>query len=161
MSTQTYSITATAIQCLAGMKIPVVLLLTNDPQLEEAVAETLVENGGVSHLANDPGDALQLVCGLGRHLDLAIIDFDHGPHGMTLLGAINMCREDFPVVVVTRDDEKHVEALAYANGAAACLPKPVSVAQLTDAMRQCCRPQYQLALTIPGQRQLKLDFDPA
>jgi len=79
---------------------------------------------------------------------------------MTLLGAINMCREDFPVVVVTRDDEKHVEALAYANGATACLPKPVSVAQLAVAMRQCCcRPQYQLALTIPGQRQLKLDFD--
>ena len=127
MSTQTYSITATAIQCLAGMKTPVI--------------------------------ALRVVCGLGRHLDLAIIDFDHGPHGMTLLGAINMCREDFPVVVVTRDDEKHVEALAYANGAIACLPKPVSVAQLANAMRQCCRPQYQLALTIPERRQLKLEFD--
>jgi DNA-binding response OmpR family regulator len=159
MSRQTYPATATAIQCLAGMKTPVVLLLTNDPQLEEAVAETLVENGGVSHLAYDPGDALQLVCGLGRHLDLAIIDFDHGPHGMTLLGAINMCREDFPVVVVTRDDEKHVEALAYANGAAACLPKPVSVAQLADAIRECRRRQYQLAFTIPEQRQVQLEFD--
>jgi DNA-binding response OmpR family regulator len=132
------------------MKTPVVLLLTNDPQLEETVAQTLFENGGVSHLAHDPGDALQLVCGLGRHLDLAIIDFDHGPHGMTLLGAINMCREDFPVVVVTRDDEKHVEALAYANGAIACLPKPVSVAQLENAMRQCCRPQYQLGSPSPS-----------
>jgi DNA-binding response OmpR family regulator len=159
MSRQTYPAPATAIQCFAGMKAPVVLLLTNDPQLEEAVAETLVENGGVSHLAYDPGDALQLVCGLGRHLDLAIIDFDHGPHGMTLLGAINMCRKDFPVVVVTRDDEKHVEALAYANGAAACLPKPVSVAQIADAMRESRRRQYQLALTIPEQRQVKLEFD--
>jgi DNA-binding response OmpR family regulator len=158
MSRQTYPTTATAIQCLAGMKTPVVLLLTNDLQLEEAVAETLVENGGVSHLASDPGDALQLVCGLGRHLDLAIIDFDHGPHGMTLLGAINMCREDLPLVVVTRDDEKHVEALAYANGAAACLPKPVSVAQLADAMRECRRRQSQLALTIPERRQVKLQF---
>ena len=159
MSRQTYPATATAIQCSAGMKAPVVLLLTNDPQLEEAVAETLVENGGVSHLAYDPGDALQLVCGLGRHLDLAIIDFDHGPHGMTLLGAINMCREDFPVVVVTRDDEKHVEALAYANGAAACLPKPVSVARLADAMRECRRRQYQLPPTTPEQRHVKLEFD--
>ena len=132
------------------MKTPVILLLTNDPQLEETVAQTLFENGGVSHLAYDPGDALQLVCGLGRHLDLAIIDFDHGAHGMTLLGAINMCREDFPVVVVTREDEKHVEALAYANGAIACLPKPVSVAQLENAMRQCCRPQYQLGSPSPS-----------
>jgi DNA-binding response OmpR family regulator len=141
------------------MKTPVILLLTNDLQLEETVAETLSENGGVSHLAYDPGDALQVVCGLGRHLDLAIIDFDHGAHGMTLLGAINMCREDLPVVVVTRDDAKHVEALAYANGATACLPKPASVAQLANAMRQCCRPQHQLALTIPERRQLKLEFD--
>ena len=86
MSRQTYPATATAIQCFTGMKAPVVLLLTNDPQLEEAVAETLVENGGVSHLAYDPGDALQLVCGLGRHLDLAIIDFDHGPHGRNPTG---------------------------------------------------------------------------
>ena len=53
---------------------------------------------------------------------------------MTLLSAINTCGEDFPVIVVTRDDEKHVEALAYANGATACLPKPVSAAQLVDAM---------------------------
>jgi DNA-binding response OmpR family regulator len=141
------------------MKTAVVLLLTNDPQLEETVAQTLSENGGVGHLAHDPGDALQLVCGLGRHLDFAIIDFDHGPHGITLLGAINMCREDFPVVVITRDDEKHVEALAYANGATACFTKPVSVAQLADAMRQSCRPQYQLALTIPERRPLKLEFD--
>jgi CheY-like chemotaxis protein len=142
------------------MKTPlVVLLLTDDPQLQETVAQTLLENGGVSHLAHDPSDALQLVCGLGRHLDLAIIDFDHGPHGMTLLGAVNACQEDFPVVVVARDDAKHVEALAYANGATACLLKPVSVPQLADAMRQCCQPQCQLALTIPERRHLKLEFD--
>ncbi len=120
------------------MKTPlVVLLLTDDPQLEETVAQTLLENGGISHLAHDPGEALQLVCGLGGHLDLAIIDFDHGPHGMTLLGAINACQEDFPVVVVTRDDEKHVEALAYANGATACLPKPLfggTACRCNDAM---------------------------
>jgi hypothetical protein len=36
------------------MKTPVILLLTNDPQLEETVAETLSANGGVSHLAYDP-----------------------------------------------------------------------------------------------------------
>jgi CheY-like chemotaxis protein len=75
---------------------------------------------------------------------------------MTLLGAINMCRKDFPVVVVTRDDEKHVEALAYANGAAACLPKPVSVAQLgrCDEENLAVRP-ISTALTIPSNGQVK------
>ena len=42
---------------------------------------------------------------------------------MTLLSAISMLREDLPIIVITRDDEKHVEALAYANGAAACFPE--------------------------------------
>ena len=45
-------------------------------------------------------------------LDLAIIDFEHGPHGMTPLRALSNLREDLPVVVITRDDEKHVEEVA-------------------------------------------------
>ena len=75
--------------------------------------------GGISHLTRDAGDALEIICGV-HDLDLAIIDFEHGPHGMTLLSAISALREDLPVIVITRDDEEHVEALAYANGATAC-----------------------------------------
>ena len=43
-----------------------------------------------------------------------------------------MLREDIPVIVITRDDEKHVEALAYTNGATACFSKQVSTTQLVD-----------------------------
>jgi DNA-binding NtrC family response regulator len=128
------------------MEPPLILLLTNDPRLEGSVAQVLLETGGLSHLTRSAGDALQIICATGRDLDLAVIDFELGPHGMTLLSAINSCREDFPVIVVTRDDEKHVEALAYANGAIACLPKPVTTEQLAEAMKQCCRPRYQPAL---------------
>jgi DNA-binding response OmpR family regulator len=98
------------------MKTPVMLLLTNDNELEDLVADALSEIGGVSHITRDAGDALQTICGV-NDLDLAIIDFEHGPHGMTLLSAINALREDMPVIVITRDDEEHVEALAYTNGA--------------------------------------------
>jgi DNA-binding NtrC family response regulator len=120
---------------LGHMKPPVILLLTNDSGLEDSVAQAVAETGGLSHLTRCEDDVLQLICTIGQDLDLAVIDFEHGPHGMTLLSAINTCREDFPVIVVTRDDEKHVEALAYTNGATACLPKPVSAAQLADAMK--------------------------
>ena len=123
-----------------------VLLLTNDPKLEDSVANVLMQTGGLSHLGHSAGEALQIVCGAGRDLDLAIIDFEPGPHGMTLLSAISTCRQDLPVIVVTHDDEKHVEALAYADGAMACLPKPVTPAQVAEAMNQCHRPRYQLAL---------------
>lgn len=128
------------------MKTPIILLLTHDPKLEDCVAHVLRQSGGLSHLAHSAGDALQIVCGTGRELDLAIIDFESGPHGMTLLSAMSMCREDLPVIVIAHDDEKHVEALAYANGAVACFSKPVAAEQLAEVFQQCCRRRDQLAL---------------
>jgi CheY-like chemotaxis protein len=122
----------------SSMKIPLMLLLTNDRELEDSVAEALLALGGVSHLTQDAGEALETVCGV-HDLDLAIIDFEHGPHGMTLLSAISMLREDLPVIVITRDNDKHVEALAYANGATACFPKPVSATHLASAIRELQR----------------------
>ncbi len=127
------------------MKTTVMLLLTNDSELEDAVAEALLELGGVSHLTRDAGDALETVCGV-HDLDLAVIDFEHGPHGMTLLSAISRLREDLPIIVITHDDEKHVEALAYTNGATACFSKPVSTTQLVAAIREFCGPRVEQAL---------------
>jgi DNA-binding NtrC family response regulator len=128
------------------MKTPVLLLPTNDPKLEDSVAQVLLQTRGLSHLAHSADDAMQIVCGVGRDLDLVMIDFESGPHGMTLLSAINACCEDLPVIIVTHDDEKHVEALAYANGATACLPKPISSARIAGAINQCNHARYQLAL---------------
>ena len=71
-----------------SMNAPVILLLTNDNELEDSVADSLSEIGGVSHLTSDPGDALELICSV-NDLDVAVIDFEHGPHGMTLLSAIS------------------------------------------------------------------------
>ena len=51
---------------------------------------------------------------------------------MTLLSAISTLREDLPVIVITRDDEEHVEALAYTNGATACFSKPAVTTQLAN-----------------------------
>ena len=105
------------------------LLLTNDNELEDLVADALSGIGGISHLTRDAGDALEIICGV-HDLDLAIIDFEHGPHGMTLLSAISTLREDIPVIVITHDDEEHVEALAYTNGATACFSKQALTTQL-------------------------------
>jgi DNA-binding NtrC family response regulator len=128
------------------MRAPRILLLTNDPKLEDSVAQILRQSGGLGYLAESADDAMQIVCGVGQVLDLAVIDFESGPHGMTLLAAINACREHLPVIVVTHNDEKHVEALAYANGAAACWSKPISSARLTAALNQCNHERYQSAL---------------
>jgi len=131
------------------MKTPVMLLLTNDDALEGLVAKILAEIGGVSHLTRDAGDALETICGV-HDLHLAIIDFEHGAHGMTLLNAISTVREDLPVIVITHDDEQHVEALAYANGAGACFPKPVLRTQLAHAIRELCKPRLERATPQKG-----------
>lgn len=128
------------------MKTPVVALLTDDPYLEECLAQVLSEKRGLSHLADSAGDVLELVCTSGEDLDLAVIDCEHGPYGLTLVGAINRRREDFPIIVITGPGEKLIEALAYANGASACLSKPVLATQLAEAMKQCCCSKPQLAV---------------
>jgi CheY-like chemotaxis protein len=113
------------------------LLLTNDNELEELVGDALLEIGGISHLTRDAGDALETICGV-NDLDLAIIDFEHGPHGMTVLSAISTLREDLPLIAITPDDEQHVEALAYANGATACLSKQAVATQMGNTIRHLC-----------------------
>ena len=120
-----------------SMKTPIMLLLTNDNKLEELIADALSEIGGISHLTRSAGDALETICAVDD-LDLVIIDFEHGPHGMTLLSAISTLREDLPVIVITQDDEKHVEELAYANGATACFSKHAVATQLANAISQVC-----------------------
>jgi CheY-like chemotaxis protein len=127
-----------------SMKKPVMLLLTNDNELEELVAHALSEIGGISHLTRDAGDALETICGV-NDLDLAIIDFEHGPHGMTLLSAISTLREDLPLVVISPGDEQHVEALAYANGATACLSKRAVATQLASTIHQLCTSRLEQA----------------
>lgn len=128
----------------SSVNTPVILLLTNDNGLEDLVAHALSEIDGVSQLTHHAGDALETICGV-HDLDLAVIDFEHGPHGMTLLSAINTLREDLPVIVITRDDERHVEALACANGATACFSKEVLATQLTNTIRQLCKPKLEQA----------------
>ena len=125
-----------------SMKTPVMLLLTDDNELEELVADALSEIGAISHLTRDACEALEIICST-NDLDFAIIDFEHGPHGMTLLSALSILREELPVIAITCDDEEHVEALAYANGATACFSKQAVTTQLANTIRQLCPPRLE------------------
>lgn len=127
------------------MKTPVMLLLTNDPQLEDSIAHALVEMGGRGYLTRDASEAMQTIRGVGRDLDLAVIDFEHTAHGMSLVSAISMCREDLPIIAVRRDGEKYFEALASASGAVACLTKPVTATEISTAIKQFCKLEPELA----------------
>lgn len=127
------------------MNTRLVLLLTRDHEFEKLLAKAVLKAGAaVILVARNIGDALQIVCTRGRELDFAVIDFDDGCHGMTLLSALDTCRADLPVVVVTSSDAYHAAAIAYANGVAAYLAKPISGADLAIVIRELREPKLEL-----------------
>ena len=127
------------------MNTGLILLLTLDPTVEEAMTGALVETGGTVCLAHTAGHAMGIVCSKGHELELAVIDFDHGSNGMTLISAIDTCADHHvPMLVLTPPGEGHARFVAMANGAAECLAKPVSAAQMATAMIHC-RPKREFA----------------
>lgn len=126
------------------MNIHLALLLTHDPNFEKLVTETLEATGAKVLVRHDVDHALQIGLQRGREFDLAIIDRDDC-HAITLLSAIRSCGHEFPIVVVTSNDSCHCAALAYANGATACVAKPISAAELRLFLTQLCEPKLELA----------------
>ena len=127
------------------MNTRLVLLLTRDRGFEKLFTEAVLKTGAaVSLSARNIGDALPIVCTRGRELDFAVIDFDEGCNGMTLLSALDTCRADLPIAVVTSSDAYHAAAIAYANGVAACLAKPIRGAELEIVIREWRRPKLEL-----------------
>jgi DNA-binding response OmpR family regulator len=127
------------------MNTRLILLLTLDPVVEAVMAKALLETGGIVCLARTSDDAMRIVCSNGSELDLAVIDFDHGSNGMTLLSAIDTCaNHHLPMLALTPPGEEHGRFVARANGAAECLAKPVSAAQMAKAIINC-RPKWELA----------------
>ena len=122
-----------------------VLLLTHAREFEKLLREALRESGSTILVARDIDDALQIVCTRGAELDLAVIDRDDG-HGINLVGAINACQRELPIVVMTSRDAYHCAALAYANGAAACVAKPITATELQLAIADLRAPKLELAV---------------
>ena len=130
---------------IARPKAQVVLLYTRDGNLDALLGEALSGTGTIVLVARTVADALQIVCQRGRELTFALMDFDGGCRGMTILSAIHTCFEKLPILVTTSKDAEHVSAVAYANGARACFPKPTYPARLANAISEITAQGHQLA----------------
>src|SRR6266481_8093473 len=117
-----------------SMKSPLILLFTRDGEFAQSIHEALFETGATVLIARDVRDGLQIVLQRGRELDSALMDFDDGCRGRTLLSAVHTCYEQLPVVVTTSEEAEHACFLAYANGARTCLKKPLSAAGFAKAI---------------------------
>jgi CheY-like chemotaxis protein len=118
------------------MTPPIILLFTCDLTLNQMVCEALLKRGAIVLTTRSVPQALQVVAKRGRELSLALMDFEGGCRGMTLLSAIHTCYHHLPILVTTGNDACHAKAVAYANGARVCLNKPVSAAQLASTIEE-------------------------
>jgi DNA-binding response OmpR family regulator len=128
------------------MKPRLVLLYTRDRSFDRLLSAALIGTGAIVLIARSVGDALQVVSSRGRELTFAILDFNDGCRGMTLLSAINTCYQQLPTLVVTAKESEHANAVAYANGARVCLNKPLPSALLADAIEDLHPAHSQLAV---------------
>ncbi len=116
------------------MKSPLILLFTRDGAFAQSVRDVLFETGATVLIARDVRDGLQIVWQRGRELDSALMDFDDGCRGRTLLSAVHNCYERLPIVVTTSEKAEHACFLAHANGARTCLKKPLSAGGFAKAL---------------------------
>jgi CheY-like chemotaxis protein len=128
------------------MKPKVVLLYTRDHGFDSLVGEAVSGTGTIVLIARSVAEALQIICQRGRELAVALMDFDGGCRGLTLLSAIHTCFERLPILVTTAKDAEHVTAVAYANGARACLSKPIHSARLANVIAEVTAPERQMAV---------------
>jgi DNA-binding NtrC family response regulator len=127
------------------MNIRLALLLTHDADFEMVMNQALKGTGAKILITHNVDHALEIGCGRAAELDLAVIDRSDC-HAITLLSALRACRHELPVVVVTADDSCYCAALAYANGATACIAKPATVPELKLFLRVLCEPKLELAV---------------
>jgi DNA-binding NtrC family response regulator len=119
---------------MKSMKSPLILLFTRDGDFAQSARDALFETGASVLIARDVRDRLQIVWQRGRELNSALMDFDDGCRGRTLLSAVHNCYERLPIVVTTSEKAEHACFLAYANGARTCLKKPLSAASFAKAI---------------------------
>jgi DNA-binding NtrC family response regulator len=122
------------------MKPALILLFTQDQTFDRLVCEALLETGAIILITRNVAQALQVVSTKGRELSLALMDFEEGCRGMTLLSAIHTCYQQLPILVTTSNGY-NAAAVAYANGARVCLNKPVSTTQLANTIEDLQKAQ--------------------
>lgn len=125
------------------MKSGLVLLSTRDLELEQEAAMAAAASGARLMLAGTVGEALEIIDERRGELDLVVIDFDNGTRGTALLSALSTSPAEPPIVALTSTDREHSTVLAYADGAACCLTKPMNAAELKMVIRVLGRSRLQ------------------
>jgi len=122
-----------------------VLIVDDDTRMLRALDKVLTGEGAVVSCAADAGNALEILTGRKKTIDLVITDL-RMPFltGMTVLYAIREIFPALPVIVLTAFGSADVKAECLRQGAAAFLEKPLDTPQLLAAIAQVFASQQSL-----------------
>jgi DNA-binding NtrC family response regulator len=108
-----------------------ILVVDDDANMLCALDKVLTREGMVVTCAGCAEDAVDILIGRKKSIDLVITDL-RMPHvsGMTVIFAIHEMRPALPIIVLTAFGSPYVKTECLQQGAAAFLEKPVDTPQL-------------------------------
>jgi DNA-binding NtrC family response regulator len=115
------------------------LLIAKETSDSNATIAEAAAGAGLSLLqATDAKRAFELLRSGLAEIGLVIIDVDPGIHSMAILEAITARETAPPVIVVTGFEQFEMAPLARRHGAAACIAKPFTAAELIARIEEVC-----------------------
>jgi DNA-binding NtrC family response regulator len=114
-----------------------ILIVDDDARMLCALDKVLTGEGAVVTCTGGPADAVAILTGRQKAIDLIITDlwmpFDHGT-GMTVISVVHEIFPTLPVIVLTAFGSPEVKAECLRQGAMAFLEKPLDTRQLLTAI---------------------------
>ncbi|HEV2436119.1 MAG TPA: response regulator [Verrucomicrobiae bacterium] len=114
-----------------------VLIVDDDARMLRALAKVLTGAGAIVTCASWAGDAIEVLTGRQRQMDLVITDLRMPlVTGLTVVYAIHEVFPGLPIVVLTALGSPEMKAECLRQGASAFLEKPLNTAQLVDVVEK-------------------------
>jgi DNA-binding response OmpR family regulator len=128
------------------MKTDVLLIADDWDESSAIVADAAKRTGhGFRHLA--PNRACGLLSAGAARINLIAVDVDPDIHDISVLDAIASYEKIPPVIVVSSRDESFVSDVARRHGAAGCISKPFTAADLAWLMDELCPSEIPLPMS--------------
>lgn len=121
------------------MKRNVILLVDGDADLSSIVLVAAADQALDVRLARSARCSFGMCNSPLDDVATIIIDLDSGLQTVGLLAALEREAQTPPVIAITGSEEAYLREVALAHGATTCLSKPVSRAELRNAIVQATR----------------------
>ena len=128
-----------------------ILLVEDEDDLRELLAQVLVSDGHEVHTAADGHAALDVIAGC--ELDLVLLDvaLGAGPDGIEVCRRVRRADSDLYVMMLTARDGEADVVLALEAGADDYVAKPIGIAELRSRVRAVLRRLERLTAVVPAQ----------